>query len=87
MLHAVQIIVSCRTETIAKEQFESIRSQEGYIGGRHYYCGPDFPWKVQAFFNAEGISKDTRLPDGCLYVSIPDGVKQSLGIPGGHSEI
>jgi hypothetical protein len=83
MIKAIQIIEFYDSFASAQQGLEFQRTQEGYLGGRilgpdaahlHYRTG----WRMQAFYDADGVEEGTLLPDGMRLVVIPDSLKRTL---------
>ena len=79
MIKAIQIIEFYGGFASAQQGLEFQRTQEGYLGGR--LLGPDSQhqgWRMQAFYDAEGVEDGVLLPDGMRLVVIPDSLRSTL---------
>lgn len=71
-LNGIQLLTGCPTEGDAEQVAEWLATQVGLIGLRVLSpTGKDPTWRVQAFFDADGVQAGDWLPDGCTYVILP----------------
>lgn len=82
-MQAIQYVETMTSRATAESALGWLGTQVDYMGGRVLEPGPGKPWRVQAFFDAAGVSAGW-LPDGCRLVTVPDGQRKALGflVPG-----
>ena len=78
-MKALQLLVTFTNEPDARSALDSLRDQDGFLGGRVLPANPVCPRpRVQAFFQDE---PDLGwLPDDVRRVIIPDGQRRMLGL-------
>lgn len=69
---AIECLTECRDEAEANLVLEGMRIQVGFMSGRLLPPSAVSPkWRVQAFMETAGVTREDWLPDGMRWVLCP----------------